>query len=68
MRLGRNLRESGSNGVTYSSIRHSSGRCIGAYRPTAVLPTGQERHPCYHYDGTRVSRWFDYTTDTWHLR
>ena len=64
-RLGRTLRETGSNGVTYPSVRHAKGRCIGAFRPRAVHPPVQERHLRYHWNGTRVSRWFDYTTDIW---
>ena len=66
--LGRTLREAGSNGVTYPSVRHPAGRCIGAFRPKAVHPPVQERHLRYHWNGTRVSRWFDYTTATWQPR
>ena len=66
--LGRALRDAGSNGVVYPSVRHSPGTCIGAFRPKAVQPPAQERHLRYHYDGSRVSRWFDYTTSTWQPR
>lgn len=66
--LGRHLREAGSNGVVYPSVRHTPGHCIGAFRPKAVHPPRQERHIRYHYDGKRVSRWFDYTANTWQPR
>lgn len=71
--LGRSLREAGSNGVVYPSVRHPPkltgiGTCIAAFRPKAVHPPTQERHIRYHYDGNRVSRWFDYTTNTWQPR
>ncbi len=66
--LGRHLREAGSNGVVYPSVRHPSGRCVGAFRPSAVRPPVQERHIRYHYDGRRVSRWFDYATNAWQSR
>ncbi len=74
--LGRTLREAGSNGVVYPSVRHAQGTCpgtcprtcIGAFRPKAVRPPTQERHLRYHYDGNRVSRWFDYTTSIWQAR
>jgi hypothetical protein len=66
--LGRHLRESGSNGVVYPSVRHAAGRCVGAFRPKAVHPPEQEQHIRYHYDGNRVSRWFDYTTNAWQPR
>lgn len=64
--LGRHLREAGSNGVVYPSVRHAAGICLGAFRPRAVQPPVQERHIRYHYDGRRVSAWFDYATSTWH--
>ena len=71
--LGRHLREAGSNGVVYPSVRHPPenpgiGTCIGAFRPKAVHPPTQERHIRYHWDGRKVSRWFDYTTNTWQPR
>ena len=70
--LGRTLREAGSNGLTYPSVRHAQGtcpgKCIAAFRPKAVHPPVQERHIRYHWDGNRVSRWFDYPTATWHPR
>lgn len=64
--LGRRLREAGSNGVVWPSVRHAGGSCLGAFRPRAVQPPVQERHIRYHYDGRRVSAWFDYATSTWH--
>lgn len=63
--LGRRLREAGSNGVVYPSVRRAGGTCVGAFRPKAVQPPMQERHIRYHYDGKRVSRWFDYATSAW---
>lgn len=66
--LGRRLREAGSNGVVWPSVRHAAGTCLGAFRPRAVQPPVQERHIRYHYDGSRVSAWFDYATSTWHPR
>ncbi len=64
--LGRRLREAGSNGVIWPSVRHAGGTCIGAFRPRAVQPPVQERHIRYHYDSKRVSAWFDYATSAWH--
>lgn len=63
--LGRRLRDAGSNGVVYPSVRHAGGICLGAFRPRAVRPPAQERHIRYHYDGSRVSAWFDYATSAW---
>jgi hypothetical protein len=35
-RLGRDLLESGSNGVVYRSVRHRGGECIACFRPRLV--------------------------------
>jgi hypothetical protein len=64
--FGARLREAGSNGLVYPSVRHYGGRCVAAFRPKAVgLPT-QARHLKYHYDGQRVVRYFEYEGGEWH--
>lgn len=63
--LGARLREAGSNGVVYPSVRHAGGECISAFRPKSVHPPSPERRFRYHYDGVRVRRWFDYASGTW---
>lgn len=59
------LREAGSNGLVYPSVRHSGGHCVGAFRPRAVGVPVQSRHLKYHYDGRRVLRYFDYASGNW---
>jgi len=64
-RLGRRLQEAGSRGVVYPSVRRPGGQCLGAFTPRAVglpQPAGVLR---YHWDGERVSRVFDYRTESW---
>ncbi len=61
------LRSQGSNGVHYWSVRHSGGRCIGAFRPTVVGIPRQTSHLVYEWDGTRVRRYFDRSSDRWIL-
>jgi hypothetical protein len=61
----RELRDAGSNGVVYPSVRRSGGECVGAFRPRAVGLPRQERHLKYRWDGTRVDRYFDYSRDLW---
>jgi len=63
--FGRRLKETGSNGVVYSSVRHPGGECLGAFRPRAVGIHVQTRHLKYHWDGSRVTRYFDYADETW---
>lgn len=52
--LGQRLREAGSDGVVYRSVRDPSGECIGAFWPDVVTRPVQGRHYRYHWDGERV--------------
>jgi hypothetical protein len=63
--LGRRLRAAGSNGIVYPSVRRAGGQCVGAFRPKAVGLPIQGRHLAYHWDGHRISRYFDYAEDRW---
>lgn len=63
--FGARLRAAGANGVVYPSVRDARGQCIGAFRPRAVGIPVQSKHLRYHWDGTRVARYFDYALDTW---
>ena len=63
--LGSRLREAGSNGIVYSSVRREGGQCVGAFRPKAVGLPIQARHLQYFWDGRRVSRYFDYAEERW---
>jgi hypothetical protein len=63
--LGRRLRQSGSNGIVYPSVRRAGGQCVGAFRPKAVGLPIQARHLQYFWDGRRVSRYFDYAEERW---
>ncbi|MFG0317099.1 MAG: RES family NAD+ phosphorylase [Planctomycetota bacterium JB042] len=63
--LGRALRDAGSLGVVYGSVRDAGGECIGAFLPRAVVPPIQGPHLRYHWDGARIDRWFDYGDETW---
>jgi hypothetical protein len=63
--FGASLRAAGSNGVVYPSVRDPGGQCVGAFRPRAVGIPVQARHLRYHWDGTRVVRYFDYERDEW---
>lgn len=63
--LARKLRAAGANGITYPSVRHPGGHCVGAFRPRAVGIPRQERHVQYRWNGARVDRYFDYQRDEW---
>jgi hypothetical protein len=62
---GRRLREQDSLGVTYPSVRHAGGKCVGAFKARAVGLPHQERHLKYYWDGKRLSKYFDYAKDCW---
>jgi RES domain len=63
--FGRRLRADDSNGVVYPSVRRAGGQCVGAFRPKAVGLPIQGRHLQYQWDGSRISRYFDYAEDRW---
>jgi hypothetical protein len=61
----RGLRDIGTAGVVYPSVRRADGTCIGAFRPRAIGIPRQERHLKYRWNGDRVQRYFDYQLDAW---
>jgi len=61
----RGLRDAGANGVVYPSVRRPGGECVGAFTPRAVGLPRQERHLKYRWNGQRIDRYFDYSTDAW---
>jgi hypothetical protein len=58
-------RNKNSDGLSYPSVRHAGGRCIGAFWPNVVGIPLQERHLQYEWDGKKVGRYFDFSRDTW---
>lgn len=48
------LRDGGSNGIVYPSIRRESGECVGLFYPDLASNAIQGRHLDYHWDGERV--------------
>lgn len=53
--LGRALRDKGSWGLVYDSVRREGGECAAVYRPRAILRCQQAQHLAYVWDGTRIS-------------
>jgi len=63
--LGAEVRAAGRNGIVYPSVRDPGGQCVAALRPKAVgLPVPGPALK-YHWDGTRVARYFDYAREVW---
>lgn len=53
-RLAAELRDAGSEGIRYSSVRHQGGECAAAFRPRLLSNCRQERHLCYVWDGSAI--------------
>jgi hypothetical protein len=64
-RLAVSIRDSGANGLIYPSVRHPSGECIAAFKPKAVGIPIQAKHLEYHWNGTRIDKYFDYEMNMW---
>ena len=52
--LGLSLRDAGSNGVIYRSVRREGGECAGLFYPDLASNAVPGRHLDYHWDGARV--------------
>ena len=57
--LGRSLRNAGSWGVLFPSVRHVGGVCVGLFRPKALQPARNRAHIALHWDGQRVTHWYE---------
>jgi hypothetical protein len=49
------LRDAGSNGIVYRSVRRPHGRCIAVFHPKRLSRCRIDRHLTYHWDGTRIN-------------
>ncbi len=54
--FGRALRNAGSNGIVYNSVRCESGECAGLFWPDLIPAPVQADHYDFHWDGERVDR------------
>lgn len=57
--LGRSLRAEGSWGVLFHSVRHEGGLCAGVFRPRALKSARQSSHIALHWDGQRITHWYE---------
>ena len=53
--MARDLRDNGSNGIVYGSVRHDAGECVAVFRPRLLSDCRQERHLCYVWDGQAIT-------------
>lgn len=52
--LARGLREQGSDGIVYPSVRDPQGECLAAFWPDVIGLPVQGRALAYHFDGIRI--------------
>lgn len=53
--LARRLRDTGSDGVVFRSVRRPGGECAAAFYPDVVKPHVQTRHYQYVWDGSAIT-------------
>jgi hypothetical protein len=58
-RLGIALRQSGSWGIRYPSVRDPGGECVAIFRPRALRHARSALHIGLHWDGQRITHWFE---------
>jgi RES domain len=58
-RLGAALREKGSWGLRYPSVRDAGGECVAIFRPRALRHAKSALHIALHWDGQRITHWFE---------
>jgi hypothetical protein len=52
--LAKTLRNEGSNGIVYDSVRLQDGECAAIFRPCVLSPVKQGPHFCYVWDGSNI--------------
>ena len=58
-KLGRRLRDAGSNGIAFESVRRTGGECVAVFRPRLVQNVRQGVHLRYAWDGTSITRVYE---------
>ena len=54
-RLAAALREDGSHGLVYDSVRRTGGQCAAVFRPGVLSRVRRTRHLCFVWDGREVA-------------
>ena len=53
--FGRALRDAGSNGLVYHSVRHQGGRCVAVFNPQKISSCRQDRYLVFVWNGEKVT-------------
>ena len=49
------IRNNGSSGLAYDSVRKPGGECVAIFKPRVLSNCRQERHLTYVWDGSSIS-------------
>jgi hypothetical protein len=49
------MREAGSNGIAYDSVRHAGGQCVAVFRPRLLRRARQAEHLLYRWNGVHIA-------------
>jgi len=63
--FGKKLRDGGSDGIAFMSVRHDGGQNIAAFWPDMVGIPVQANHYKYNWNGVQIDRIFDYEKEAW---
>ncbi len=57
--LARELRQAGSSGIAYDSVRATGGQCVAVFRPRLISRCRVTRHLTYVWDGRRIAHVYE---------
>jgi hypothetical protein len=58
-KLGREIRDAGSNGIAFDSVRRDGGECVAIFRPRLVQNVRQSVHLRYVWDGNSIANVYE---------
>ena len=67
-KLGRLLRDAGSNGIAFDSVRRDGGECVAIFRPRLVQNVRQSVHLRYAWDGNSIANVYEIAWSTCSVR
>lgn len=63
--FGQNIRNNGSDGIVYNSVRKPGGECFATFWPDVMEIPIQTKHIGYHWNGSEIDKYFDYQSGNW---
>jgi hypothetical protein len=57
--IGQKLRQAGSSGIVYDSVRRRGGQCVAVFKPRVLSPSRQGPHITLLWDGSTITGWYE---------